>query len=600
MATRRLSSLVSGGGGGNQDFNDSSSANEAQLAKMGYEQELKRSFGLLGMIGFSFSIVTCWTALGGTLIVGIDAGGPPVMVWSWVGICLLSLCVAYSFAEMCSAYPTAGGQYSWVAILAPPKYARGAAWVTGWFMCTGIVAMGAVNNFICSNFILGMANLNNPNYTIERWHCVLVTYLVAICAALVNILFSRYLNQISTFAVCWNILSFFVVIITILAANDHKQPASFVFSDFQNNTGFESAGMGVMIGLLQTLFGMCCYDAPSHLIEEMVLPTRDAPRAIIASVYLGAVTGFIFLISAFFCIGDLEATASTATGVPLIQIFYDSTGSVRGATTLSCMITIIVLICSNSLIAEGSRALWAFARDHGLPFSRTFAKVNKRSQVPVYAILLCLVIQMGLNSIYFASYEGFSTVISIATFGFYVSYAMPLLVRLWSLVAGYEHAKVIPGRYTLGRTLSPIANAVGLVFLLFAGVDFNFPQEGPVSPDNMNYCSAAFGVIGAISLATWVLDGRKNFTGPKTERLEGVPAAAAAAAADSSMKMTAKAGAATAAGGPVGEHKDGSIMGSSDDVGVFEGRGTSLDGSQHGDYDEEKRAAAADDARKMA
>ena len=38
MATRRLSSLVSGGGGGNQDFNDSSSANEAQLAKMGYEQ----------------------------------------------------------------------------------------------------------------------------------------------------------------------------------------------------------------------------------------------------------------------------------------------------------------------------------------------------------------------------------------------------------------------------------------------------------------------------------------------------------------------------------------------------------------------------------
>lgn len=103
------------------------------------------------MVGFSFSIVTCWTALGGTLIVGIVAGGPPVMVWSWVGICLLSLAVAYSFAEMCSAYPVAGGQYSWVAILAPPKYARGAAFVTGWFMCTGIVAMGAVNNFVSSS-----------------------------------------------------------------------------------------------------------------------------------------------------------------------------------------------------------------------------------------------------------------------------------------------------------------------------------------------------------------------------------------------------------------------------------------------------------------
>lgn len=111
--------------------------------------ELNRSFSLIGMVGFSFSIVTCWTALGGTLIVGITSGGPPVMVWSWLGICLLSLAVAYSFAEMCSAFPTAGGQYSWVAILAPPKYARGAAFVTGWFMCTGIVAMGAVNNFVC-------------------------------------------------------------------------------------------------------------------------------------------------------------------------------------------------------------------------------------------------------------------------------------------------------------------------------------------------------------------------------------------------------------------------------------------------------------------
>ncbi|KIX09945.1 uncharacterized protein Z518_01026 [Rhinocladiella mackenziei CBS 650.93] len=511
MAGRRLSSIVHGKA--NEAF-DSSLGNEAQLARLGYEQELKRSFSLLGMVGFSFSIVTCWTALGGTLIVGIVAGGPPVMVWSWVGICLLSLCVAYSFAEMCSAYPTAGGQYSWVALLAPKRYARGAAWVTGWFMCTGIVAMGAVNNFIGANFLLGMANLNNPSYTIERWHCVLVTYLMAIVAAGVNILLSRFLNQISTFAVIWNILSFFVVVITILAANDHKQSASFVFSDFQNDTGFSSSGMAVMIGLLQTLFGMCCYDAPSHMTEEMLSPAKEAPQAIILSVYLGAVTGFIFLVSAFFCIGDLEATATTSTGVPLIQIFYDSTGSIGGATTLAAMITIIVLICANSLMAEGSRALWAFARDHGLPFSTLFAKVQKKSQVPVYAVILCMLIQMGLNSIYFASYEGFSTVISIATFGFYLSYAMPLFVRLWSVFTD-GHAKVIPGAYTLGK-YSPWVNAVGLLFLVFAGIDFNFPQVGPVTADNMNYCSAAFGIIGLISLVTWIFDGRKNFTGPQT------------------------------------------------------------------------------------
>ena len=47
---------------------------DAVLEKLGYQQELRRSFGLLGMIGFAFSIVTSWTALGGVLIVGVESG----------------------------------------------------------------------------------------------------------------------------------------------------------------------------------------------------------------------------------------------------------------------------------------------------------------------------------------------------------------------------------------------------------------------------------------------------------------------------------------------------------------------------------------------
>lgn len=239
------------------------------------------------------------------------------------------------------------------------------------------------------------------------------------------------------------------------------------------------------------------------------------------SVYLGAVTGFIFLISAFFCIGDLEATADTATGVPLIQIFYDSTQSVVGACFLASMISIIVLVCANSLMAEGSRALYAFARDRGLPFSRLFAKVDAKRQVPIYSILLCMVVQMALNSIYFGTYTGFATVISIATEGFYLSYAMPLLVRVLARFTG--HAKELPGPYTLGKW-GIWANLIGLSFLTFAAITFNFPSVAPVNSENMNYCSAAIGIIGLVSLLTWVFDGRKNFTGPQTGVLNATEA----------------------------------------------------------------------------
>lgn len=46
---------------------------------------------------------------------------------------------------------------------------------------------------------------------------------------------------------------------------------------------------------------------------------------------------------------------------------------------------------------------------------------------------------------------------------------------------------------------------------------FVFPPEIPVTPDNMNYCIVAFGIILLISGLTWVFDGRKNYTGPHIE-----------------------------------------------------------------------------------
>ncbi|KAI4171091.1 MAG: hypothetical protein LQ343_004503 [Gyalolechia ehrenbergii] len=396
---------------------DASNHEDAVLSKLGYQQELKRSFGLLGMIGFSFSIVTSWTALGSVLIIGVQSGGPPVMIYSWIGICVFTLAVAYSLAEICSAFPTNGGQYSWVAMLAPPRIARGMSWMTGWFMITGILAMGATNNFIGANFILGQANLSFPSYEIQRWHTVLVTYLIACISTILNIFGPHLLDKISRGVLIWNIAAFVIVITTILACNDHKQPASFVFRDFENLTGF-STGYAAILGLLQSSFGMCCYDAPAHMTEEMLQPSREAPKAIVMSVYIGAVTGLIFLISICFCIGDITGTAESMTGVPLIQIFYDSTGSTVGACFLSSLLVLIVLFCANALLAEGSRSLFAFARDHGLPFSPIFAKVDGERQIPICAILLACGVQMALNSIYFGTLTGFNTIISIATEGF--------------------------------------------------------------------------------------------------------------------------------------------------------------------------------------
>ncbi|OJD32257.1 gaba permease [Diplodia corticola] len=488
---------------------------DAVLETFGYEQELKRTFGVVGMIGFSFSIVTCWTALSGVLIVGVESGGPPVMIWSWVGVCAVSLAVAYSMAEMCSAYPVAGGQYSWVFILAPKRWARGLSYVCGWFMLIGILAMGAVNNFICANFILGMANLSNPNYTIERWHTVLVTYLICTLATLSNIFLPHLLNRISKAILLWNICSFLACTITILATNTDKQPASFVFSSFQNTTGFP-ASYAAILGILQSAFGMCCYDAPAHMTEEIHDARKQAPRAIVLSVWLGGVTGFVFLIALCFCMGSVEATAASTTGVPVIAIFHHSTQSVPAACALTSLITVIGLVCANSLTAEGGRAVYAFARDRGLPFSGAVGAVHPTLRVPVGAILVTAVVQAAFDSIYFGTVTGFNTVISIATEGFYVSYAIPLFVRILARLDPTSKPLVAP-HYSLGPWGGLFANVVGFVYLAFAVITFNFPTVDPVDRENMNYTSAAVGVVMIIAAGTWVTTGRKQYSGPEME-----------------------------------------------------------------------------------
>lgn len=81
---------------------------------------------------------------------------------------------------------------------------------------------------------------------------------------------------------------------------------------------------------------------------------------------------------------------------------------------------------------------------------------------------------------------------------------------------------------------------MGLVYLLFTSITFNFPTLNPVNSENMyvlgpwtteakltsklrNYTSAAIGVIMFVALITWITTGRHQFTGPPVAIIEGTP-----------------------------------------------------------------------------
>lgn len=58
---------------------------------------------------------------------------------------------------------------------------------------------------------------------------------------------------------------------------------------------------------------------------------------------------------------------------------------------------------------------------------------------------------------------------------------------------------------------------MGIAWTILTTVLFVFPPELPVTPDNMNYCIVAFGVILLIAGLTWIFDGRKHYRGPNVD-----------------------------------------------------------------------------------
>ncbi len=81
----------------------------AELHRLGYAQELKRSMSKFSNFAISFTIISILSGCLTLYYFGLDHGGPPVMIWGWLIVGILVLFAGMSMAEICSSYPTAGG-----------------------------------------------------------------------------------------------------------------------------------------------------------------------------------------------------------------------------------------------------------------------------------------------------------------------------------------------------------------------------------------------------------------------------------------------------------------------------------------------------------
>jgi amino acid transporter len=475
-----------------------------KLHQMGYAQELLRKMSGFSNFAVSFTIISilsgCLTLYG----YGMNTGGPVDMTIGWPLVGIMVTLVGLAMAEVCSSYPTAGGLYYWSAKLGGE---RGPVW--SWFNLLGQIGVTAGIDFGLALFSSALLNLLF-GYPLTPPFIILIYAIALFLHGLLNTFGVRLVALLNDISVWWHLVGVVVIVGVLFLLPVHHQSASFVFTQFVNNTGFTFAGAPIyvfLIGLLLAQYTFTGYDASAHMTEETHNAAVAGPRGIVMSILVSLVAGWVLLIGVTSAIGDYAKEASAV--VPPAQIFIDAVGH-----NLAAFLLLIVVgaqfYCGMSSVTANSRMIYAFSRDGAVPGSRFWHRINHRTRTPTNSIWLAAGGAFILGLPYLWNSAAYFAVTSIATIGLYIAYGIPILLRLR---AGDRFQR---GPWHLGGWSRPIG-IVAVVWIAFISVLFVLPQVAPISWSTFNYAIVAVAVVLVGTGLGWALSAKRWFTGPRVQ-----------------------------------------------------------------------------------
>src|SRR6478752_1863438 len=365
---------------------------EKHLAKLGYKQDLRRSWSSFSNFAISFSIISilagCFTNYGA----GFNNGGPISISWSWPILSVFILIIGFTMSELVSAFPTSGGIYWWASKLGGPR----AGFYTGWLNLIGLVAVTAGVSYGCATFIdLTISTYSESfaaDYSLTR---VFIIFVIVLAGASVLNIFSGHLMAImNNVSVWWHVAGASIIVLILILVPDQHQSFSYVFTERFNNSGFDNgstSGFGfwfaiVPFGFLLTQYTITGFDASAHLSEETGSASMAAAKGIWRSIAYSALGGYILLLCVVFAVpntpeGDPDNAGVGGGGVA--YIFVHSLGS-NWATFVLFISASAQFFCATSCMTSASRMTFAFSRDGAIPGSETLKKLTA-NRVPANA-----------------------------------------------------------------------------------------------------------------------------------------------------------------------------------------------------------------------
>jgi amino acid transporter len=497
-----------------------------QLAELGYKEELNRVWSGFTNFAISFTIISVLAGTFTTFGQAWNAGGPIAISIGWPVICAFVLLVAFSMAELTSAFPTAGGPYWWAARLGGPGW----SWFTGWFNIVGLVGIVASVGYGAAGFLyalLGLYGVNVFGVDFAAGEHILITtfvmFLIILAAiSLINVYSSPLLGLLNNISVGWHVVGVIILVILLFAGPSHHQDFGWVFGHRINNTGFDGGATGgfpfwflvMPIGFLLTMYTQTGYDASAHTAEETRGAAIAASQGVWRSVFFSALAGWVVLLALLFAVQDEKAvTAGGGGSIPIIVGALSSAAA--KAVLLIC--TVGQVFCVMAGMTSASRTWYAFSRDRGMPGWTLFRRVN-RHRIPSYAVYAVAFFSIVITvPALWGNKAGFPfaffALTGICTVGLYIAYILPVWLR-------FRH----PERFQEGpwslRGHSRIINIGAIFFVVVCVIALDLPFTSAAVPWNSSFDATALNytplvlLVGAIVAIWWVVDAKNRYHGP--------------------------------------------------------------------------------------
>jgi amino acid transporter len=507
---------------------DQLSDDERELAHLGYKQELARGWSSFTNFAISFTIISVLAGCVTNFSFAWNAGGPIAISIGWPILCAFVLLVAFSMAELTSAFPTAGGPYWWAAKLG----GAGWSWITGWFNIVGLVGIVAGVGYGAAFFLQAVLSLygvhvlginfatTNPKTILHEDFLLFLIILVGY--TVVNIFADRLLAIFNNISVGWHVLGVLVIIALVVFVPSHHQSASFVFGQRLNNTGFHAGHTSgpffwlyvLPLGFILTMYTQTGYDASAHTAEETRGAAKAAAQGVWRSVFYSAIAGWLLLLALLFAATHVAAINKGGGGaIPVVE----SDLSTWAAKFVLIIFTVGQLFCGAAGLTSASRTWYAFSRDRGMPGWWLFRRITAK-RVPLYAVLAVSIVSLIITiPAYFGTKTGvpwaYFAITSICTVGLYLAYIIPVYLRL------RQGDKFQPGVWSLGRKYKWV-NIGAIVFVALVVYSLDGPTSVTGAPWNSGFTWTSFNyspLVLAVGLAVgiWWWAGAKNrYHGP--------------------------------------------------------------------------------------